>query len=282
MDTIRWCAESITRNNLQELKTLAKPPQLVKDVLEAVALLLGQPETRWDKLKRLIASPSFLERVQKLSLHESVSRERFKKLRERLQRDDFDEEVVKTVCVPVVPLAMWCRAIGVFLSKTKFRGGPEIRPIAAAATPSPPERTARRRTSNDHMVFDPEIRFMDAEELSRVSELTICRPGVGKISFHGITDCSALDVERCVRLELGEVLVYPDASMKPPVGTGLNKAATITLYQCWPPDGSSVPQDGKSQERYRQKIKQMTEDKHATFLDYDCITGVWQFKVDHF
>jgi len=286
LDTIRWCAESVTRESLQDLKTTSKPPPVAKDVLEAVALLLGTPETRWDKLKRLISTPTFLERIQRLSFQQSVTRKVFQELRDRLQHPGFDEEQIKTVCVPVVPLAMWCRSIGVYLSKTKFRGGPEIRPVAAAGAPpqvqvqSSDPRAAPIEAS--HMTFEPDLATLTPEELRCVQELTISRPSVGQITFHGVTDCSSLDFQRVVRLEIGEVLVYPDSSQKPPIGVGLNKAATVTMFQCWPPNGSKLLQDPKSQDRYKRKIKQMTEEKHARFLDYDCITGVWKFSVNHF
>eukprot|EP00420_Gonyaulax_spinifera_P022523 CAMPEP_0197908766 /NCGR_PEP_ID=MMETSP1439-20131203/67448_1 /TAXON_ID=66791 /ORGANISM="Gonyaulax spinifera, Strain CCMP409" /LENGTH=51 /DNA_ID=CAMNT_0043530285 /DNA_START=8 /DNA_END=159 /DNA_ORIENTATION=+ len=51
------------------------------------------------------------------------------------------------------------------------------------------------------------------------------------------------------------------------------------MYQCFPPNGSKLLQDPKSQERYKKKIKQMTEEKQAMFIDYDCATGVWEFSV---
>jgi CRISPR/Cas system-associated endoribonuclease Cas2 len=283
---IRWCGESLTRESLQDLKNTTRPPPVVQDVLEAVSLLLGQPETRWDKLKKLLATPTFTERIQRLSFQQSINREAFRKLRDRLQHPDFDEEQIKSVCVAVVPLAMWCRAIGVYLSKTKFRGGPEIRPVAGAgaAIPLPPEprQLERSATSGANMVFDPDIWSMSQEELRCVPNLSISRPDVGTILFHGTTDCTELDFERIVRLEIGEVLVYPDSSLKPPVGVGLNKAAIVTMYQCWPPNGIKLLQDQKSQERYKKKIQQMTEEKHARFMDYDCNSGIWKFSVEHF
>jgi len=285
LDMIRWCGESVTRESLKDLTNTSRPPLVVSDVLVAVALLIGQPETKWDKLKKLITNPTFVERVQKLSFQQVVTRDTFRKLRDCLQRPDFDEEQIKSVCVPVVPLAMWCRAIGVYLSKTKFRGGPEIRPAAGAgaSSPAPPTRQVERlATPESYMIFEPDLRSMSPEELTCVPNLTISRPNVGSICFHGSTDCTYLDFERVVRLEIGEVLVYPDSSLKPPVGVDLNKPATVTMYQCWPPTGSKLLQDEKSQERYRNKIKSMTEEKLAKFLDYDCITGIWEFAVDHF
>lgn len=284
---IRWCGESLTRESLQDLKNTTRPPTIVTKVFEAVALLLGQPESRWDKLKRLIASPTFVERVNRLSFQQTINRETFRKLRDCLQQPEFDEEQIKSVCVAVVPLAMWCRAIGVYLSKTKFRGGPEIRPVAGAGAAIPvqmpsPQPLERQATPGSAIVFEPDIRNMSQEELRCVQNLSISRPDVGTICFHGPTDCTELDFERIVRLEIGEVLVYPDSSLKPAVGVGLNKAATVTMFQCWPPNGVRLLQDQRSQERYKKKIRQMTEEKHARFLDYDCSSGIWKFSVEHF
>ncbi|CAK0885367.1 unnamed protein product [Prorocentrum cordatum] len=108
----------------------------VRQVLETAAMLLGQSPTSWSRLRRYIGSRAFASEIQAFSCAK-VTQEQFLSLRERLMSDDFDEEALKTVCVPVVPLAMWCRAVGVYLSKTRFRGGPEIRPVAAAAGQAP-------------------------------------------------------------------------------------------------------------------------------------------------
>jgi len=285
LDMIRWCGESLTRESLQDVKNMNRPTLIVKDVLETVAMLLGNPETHWEKLTRLISTPTFLERIQKFNCQQSVSRDTFRKLRVQLQKPDFDEERIKSVCVPIVPLAMWCRAIGVYLSKTRFQGiGLEVRPVAAsgAANPVLPNQVDRAPTPEAYMVFDPDIRSLSVDELKCVENLNISRPEVGSICFHGATDCTNLDFERIVRLEIGEVLVYPDSIMKPPVGVDLNKPATVTMYQCWPPNGGRLLQDPASQERYKAKIQKMTEEKLAKFLDYDCNTGVWKFSVEHF
>eukprot|EP00913_Durusdinium_trenchii_P025757 g24173.t1 len=138
LDTIKWCASSVTRDSLQDVKNTNRPAPVVKDVLEAVSILLAQSENRWDRLKQMISKPQFFDKLQRLDFQRSVSKEQFKKLRDKLAHPHFDEELIKTVSVPMVPLAMWCRAIGVYLSKTKYRGGPEIRPVAGAgATPQP-------------------------------------------------------------------------------------------------------------------------------------------------
>jgi len=170
------------------------------------------------------------------------------------------------------------------LSKTKFPDGGDVRPVAGAgaATTSPSRHSTYAQNASAELIFEPDLSLMSIDELRRVRELTISRPGVGSIMFHGETDCLGVDFGRLVRLEVGEGLVYPDSTMKPPPGMGLNKAATVTMYQCWPPNGTKLLQDPKSQDRYKKKIKQMTEEKNARFIDYDCATGVWKFAVDQF
>lgn len=280
LDTIKWCASSITRDSLQDVKNTNRPAPVVKDVLEAVSILLAQPETRWDRLKQMISKPQFFDKLQRLDFQRSISKEQFKKLRDKLANPHFDEELIKTVSVPMVPLAMWCRAIGVYLSKTKYRGGPEIRPVAGAG--ATPQLHYEERREKVEMSIQPDLSVLSDEELRHVRDLTISREGVGTITFEGETDCSNLDFQNIVRLEVGEVLVYPHPKTKPEVGVGLNKAATVTMYQCWPPNGSMLAQDLEQQEEYKRRIKVMTEEKKARFIDYDCMTGVWKFGVDHF
>lgn len=275
------CKDSLEGRSLKDLRNMNTPPAVVKDVLEAVALLLGQPETRWEKLRNFLTDKAFPDKIRKLRV-ESVNREQFKKLREKLSQPEFDEEYIIQVCVPVVPLAIWCRSIGVYLSKTKYKGGPDIRPVAGAA--APPQHVGRRPAVQPPagLIIEPDLSKMSPEEVRHVMNLTISRPDVGSIVFHGETDCTALDFENIVRLEIGEVLVYPDPKAKPEPGQGLNKAATVTMYQCWPPNGSNVSQDLKGQERYKKKIKDMTESRHARFIDYDITRGIWTFGVAQF
>eukprot|EP00439_Symbiodinium_sp_Y106_P040267 s521_g4.t3 len=279
---VEWCASSVTRDSLQDVQKTTKPAPVVKDVLEAVSVLLGQPETRWDRLKQMISKPQFFEKLQRLDFQRSITKEQFKKLRDKLTHPHFDEELIKTVSVPIVPLAMWCRAIGVHLSKTKYRGGPEVRPVAGAGASVPQPRYEDRRSSAVAMTIQPDLSRMSSEELRHVRDLTISREGVGTITFEEETDVTGLDFETIVRLEVGEVLVYPQPRTKPEIGVGLNKAATVTMYQCWPPNGSLLAQDKEQQEEYKRRIKLMTEEKKARFLDYDCNTGVWKFAVEHF
>ena len=63
--------------------------------------------------------------------------------------------------------------------------------------------------------------------------------------------CQSLDypyryfnlVERSQTALTAQVLVYPDPAKKPPPGEGLNKHATVTMYQCFPPGLCRIPMD---------------------------------------
>lgn len=349
-EMIRWCGTTFTHARLKELAAIAKPSPAVKIVIEAVALLLGLKATKWDELKKLSGIVPTIAKLQKFDYQREVSRDQFKKLRDYLKHPEFKEDAIQQSSAVVYPFAMWCRAIGIYLLKTKYKGGPEIRalpsrsggpsvseelpgssapvpgaeelgPITSSRLPpssttstlqavdlAPPQlaevraggsaearpapapavdaplenRWSGAGTVPAALAVEPRLEALSAEELRHVRDLRVSRLGVGCITFHGETDCTAVDFGRLVRLEVGEVLVYPDGTDKPPVGVGLNKAATVTMYQCWPPGGSQLLPDQRSREKYRMKIKQMTESRNAKFMDYDCVEGVWTFAVDHF
>jgi len=305
--TIAWCCEQLTTSSLRELRNFRHPPSCVRTIFEAMGILLGNADPKNFNARKLLTG-SIQERLRGIKL-ESISLAQFRRVRRLLVLPDFDEELVRAACASAVPLAIWCRAIGSCLSKTRFSswGGPEIHSVAPlideeadqAAPPSDSELRYRSESANveanealdgrtsgsmaiGNLVVAPDLSRLGSRELRQVRELTVSRPEVGSITFHGVTDCSSLDLARLVHLDVGEVLVYPEPGSKAPIGQGLNKPATVTMYQCWPPNGRGHLEDAKAQERYRFKIQQMTEEKRAKFIDYNCATGVWKFQVDHF
>jgi len=132
----------------------------------------------------------------------------------------------------------------------------------------------------------PDVYSIPLHELRAVKDLTVRKNGVGEVTFHGEIDLVREkrvleELPRIIRLEQGEVVLYPDMGTKPPEGEGLNRPATITLFQCMPPSSGSFP-DANSKIKYRERIAKMTEAKGAKFVDYDCDQGIWQFRVEHF
>lgn len=206
---------------------------------------------------------------------EEVTASQARRLRKLLAQPGFDEELIRGMCPAAVPLTVLCRSIGACLVGTRAPTGSE----AGTRAPAGSEATFVRLDGG--LVVQPDITRLRGRELQQVADLTVSRSEVGSIVFHGTTDCTDLNLAALVHLDVGEVLVYPNG-VKPPVGQELNKRATVTMYQCWPPNGHGYLEDPGARERYRAKIKQMTEDKNATFVDYDCTTGVWKFEVEHF
>jgi len=130
----------------------------------------------------------------------------------------------------------------------------------------------------------PDLWGLAESELAHIEELSVSRLGVGSVTFHGPMDCRGFLVVQplleVVVLRPGEVVVYPDQDMKPPVGTGLNRPASVTLYGCLP--SAQAIRDSTARERYKQQVRHMTEGKGAEFVDYDCDRGIWHFRVAHF
>lgn len=269
-------------------------------------MLLGVVDAHLPTSRRKVLQDNLPDRLQSFNF-EDITLGQIKRLRKLLAQPGFDEELVRSVCPAAAPLAAWCRTAGHFLTKTRSwaPAAEAAAPAAAAeqekrekkredvaseARPAPLDAELQARagvhsysqvTSNG-LVVTPDLARLSYEELSQVSELEVTCPSVGSITFHGLTDCRGMDIASLVHLDVGEVLVYPVQDLKPQQGEGLNKCSTVTMYQCWPPNGRGHLEDASARERYRGKIRQMTEDKRARFIDYDCSTGVWKFQVDHF
>mmetsp|Transcript_51976 Transcript_51976/g.121721 ORF Transcript_51976/g.121721 Transcript_51976/m.121721 type:complete len:1011 (-) Transcript_51976:93-3125(-) len=149
-------------------------------------------------------------------------------------------------------------------------------------SPVSPRNLSKPELLGDYSV-DPALWRLSEVEQSVVKELRVSREGYGHITFHGVTNCRGLleQLRNLVVIERGEVILYPDSSLKPPAGQGLNKEASIVLYGCMPKSQDRLLQH-RRQDRYRQRVAQMTEEKGAIFEDYNCEDGTWKFRVRHF
>jgi len=294
-------AAAVTLRDLAELRSFRKPPAVVCQVLEAVAVLLGVSDSRWAHMRKLLDN-NLTGRI--CSFHPTeVSYAQWERLQVLLQVPTFSDQSLADRCPAVVALANWCCAVGRYLQASPpppMQGGSPapVSPSQLAATATPARcraaahdphcacREGRRgqvcRPDLQGLVVEPDLWSLTQAELSRVRELQVTRPEIGSVTFHGETDCRdiAKNLPEIVILNLGEVVVYPDPSTKPPVGSCLNKPASIVLYQCLPK--SDGFHDKKSRDKYKRRVKQMTEEKGAEFIDYDCDKGIWQFRVAHF
>lgn len=254
---LRRCARAVAAAQLRQLRALRRPPPPVARTLEFISLLLGEKEGKTVNFKKLLAD-ALPERLSSFEPQRVLSPQ----LRSKLQTFGLEA----TTYQPCHALARWCECIRVFLVRMDGED---------AAYPG------EEALKGDGLLVSPDLQELDEVQLRQVEDLTITKEDVASVLFHGITDCSGLDLSRDVLLKRGYVLVYPEVSRKPPPGRGLNKRATVTMYKCFPPGGPvDTPEEA---EEYKQKIKKMTEENTACrFIDYDCATGVWRFEVHQF
>lgn len=263
-DDLSIAAAAISMRDIAELRSFRNPPAAVLHVLEAVAVLVLGPEAHANRLKRLM-DHGLLAKLKAVDLSK-VTLAQAERLKALLAAPPFSDGALSEKCPAAVSLANWCIAAD--------------RCIKQASTD--PARVAVLRPDLDGLKVEPDLWSLTEAELSCVHGLRFSRDGVGAVAFHGDTDCREFlhRIAETIILQPGEVVVYPNAGTKPPIGKGLNKAADITLCGCMPKTQGF--KDRKAKEKYKRRVRQMTEDKGAEFIDYDCDCGLWQFRVKHF
>jgi len=306
--------EALTPQALRELKLMQRPSGIAFSTLETLVCLLGKADTSWQAIRRVLQS-NLVEHLRSFN-PEEVTLGQSRRLYGLLTTHGSGDDLIRATVPAVLPIMNWCKAVGAYLAATGFGSGFETeqpntrrahgdndeplecvsrhilpdnngaagreqgRDGSDAERTRGPEPDAKR--TDDSIVVRPDPALLTESERREVLELEVSRPGISSIVFHGHTDITGLDIPSLVHLDVGEVLVYPQPGTKPPVGEGLNKKATVTMHRCFPPNGRDQLSDARSQERYRQKIKHMTEEKGAAFLDYNYKAGVWVFQVEHF
>ncbi|KAL4719824.1 hypothetical protein ACJJTC_017631, partial [Scirpophaga incertulas] len=80
------------------------------------------------------------------------------------------------------------------------------------------------------------IGYMRPDGSCVVPHLTIGRHNYGNVFYDCEIDVAGLDLDALVHFLNKEVIVYPEDAVKPPVGSGLNRRAVVTLDRVWPRD----------------------------------------------
>ncbi|KAL7119806.1 hypothetical protein ACP275_02G084500 [Erythranthe tilingii] len=143
---------------------------------------------------------------------------------------------------------------------------------------------------NGDYYTEPSIKDLAAKEISepgfcsRVNDFVVGRKGYGSIKFLGETDIRNLDIEPVICFNNREVVVYPDASKKPPAGKSLNKPAEITLMnvKCISKKTGKEYVDGAEVRSYEEMLIKKTSKCGAEFVSFDPVLGEWKFRVQHF
>jgi dynein heavy chain 1 len=99
---------SIKKSQLDEIRVLARPPNLVKMTMEAVAVLLGEKSDDWAEIRKVIRKDDFIERVTDFDSEKITKKQRQVIMKEYLSKDEFNFEAVQRSSKACGPLFKWC------------------------------------------------------------------------------------------------------------------------------------------------------------------------------
>lgn len=132
-----------------------------------------------------------------------------------------------------------------------------------------------------------EINRMSREEQKHVEDFTVGRQHCGQVTFGQPVDLTTINLDMVfgglVDIALRRITVYPDESIKPPLGKGLNMPSTLSIDNSWPRGrdrkSASPLTSGPLFEKH---VDRLTKVHNTEFISYVKETGTWVFKVPHF
>ena len=108
---------SLTKGDITEVKSFAKPPPLVQTTMEAVCVLFGK-KADWDTSKKFLGESDFLDQLIKYD-KDNIDQKRIKLLQKYIQMGDFNPDSVGKVSKAAKGLCMWARAMDVYARVAK-------------------------------------------------------------------------------------------------------------------------------------------------------------------
>ncbi|KAK9447074.1 nuclear protein 96-domain-containing protein [Limtongia smithiae] len=168
--------------------------------------------------------------------------------------------------------------------------------VKPQTTPAEPEATPTTIADKDEMENDgywsspsgAALRKMSLKQLEHVESYTVGRKGYGEVSFNSAVDLSTFAHPDQIPGQLvlfgsKSCTVYPDDSIKPENGKGLNVPATITLENCFPiSKEDKKPIKEVDHPIFTSHIERLKKMKGTKFLTYIKESGTWVFSIDHF
>eukprot|EP00960_Hanusia_phi_P070417 767305-Hanusia_phi.AAC.13 len=108
---------SLTKSDITEVKSFAKPPPLVQTTMEAVCVLLGR-KADWENSKKLLGESDFIQKLMNYE-KDNIDPKRLKSLAKYISMEDFNPDSVGKVSKAARGLCMWCRAMDVYARVAK-------------------------------------------------------------------------------------------------------------------------------------------------------------------
>ncbi|KAE9225132.1 hypothetical protein PF004_g12006 [Phytophthora fragariae] len=114
--------DSLSKNDITEVKSFAKPPEAVETVMNAVCLLFNEKQS-WDSAKKILGDVNFLDKLKNFD-KDNIPAATLKKLSKAVSEPGMAVEVVSKVSKAATSLCMWVHAMDVY-SKVAKEVGPK-------------------------------------------------------------------------------------------------------------------------------------------------------------
>ncbi|XP_052274955.1 cytoplasmic dynein 1 heavy chain 1-like isoform X3 [Dreissena polymorpha] len=102
--------QSIKKKDLVEIRSMANPPQAVKNTLEAICLLLGENSSDWKSIRGIIVKDDFISKIVALSTEDIADDIRAKMKQKYLSNPDFTYDKVNRASLACGPMVKWAIA----------------------------------------------------------------------------------------------------------------------------------------------------------------------------
>lgn len=147
-------------------------------------------------------------------------------------------------------------------------------------TPSREPRLAA--PSKSDLLITPSLK--EIKDPSCVQNLTIKHPQHGTVKF-----LAPVNLSRCldkvldlIKIQKGYVVIYPDESLRPEYGDGINVPAEVTLHNVFPiSKATGVEIRDPTSSAMNQHIQKLKNAPSTCFKEYDAITGDWVFTIQN-
>ncbi|CAO3609277.1 unnamed protein product [Cunninghamella blakesleeana] len=133
------------------------------------------------------------------------------------------------------------------------------------------------------------LKAMTKDELKKVDAFIVGRRGYGEVKFEQPVDLSELNLNEImggiVVFQHKTITIYPNARTKPPVGSGLNNTATVTLENCYAiHPQTKEPIKDPNHPRFITFIEKLRKSggENVKYINYDKENGSWVFQTKSF
>lgn len=100
---------SLSKDEITELRTFKQPPEIVEMVIRCVFLFLGYPKQEWKQMQTVIADIKFLDRLKQYD-NKNIPQKTLLAVRQMVMADNFNPKDIVNRSKAAGGLAKWCKA----------------------------------------------------------------------------------------------------------------------------------------------------------------------------